>query len=458
MWIAIETFFLIYFVFYHGMSLLLHILSFYQLEKQPLSPPIKNRVAPSVNILIPAYNEENNIVDCILSALNVDYPQFHVTIIDDGSSDGTIEKLKQTFNLTLTTLASPSITKLETAEILSVYSSKTIPHLNVLSKKNGGKADALNAGVNLLDTELVCCIDADTLIEKQSLWHLVHAYLINPEENIAIGGSVRIGNSGIIRDGTLIQSHLPRNILACTQVLEYLKAFLIGRVGWSQMNSLLIISGAFGLFNKKVLVEAGGYQPHLMGEDMELILRLHKKFKKNKAKYRILHVPASICWTEAPQAFSQLQKQRIRWQRGILESLTRNWHLCFSGGIVGWIGYPFFFIFEGLDPLIEAFGYIFLIMELIYGHVAWDRMGGFLYCTLAVGLFMTLLSLLVEEVYFKTYHRWRHIIFLSVVCFFELCFYRKIIFLWRLQGTLLWLFARKSDWGHLKRKGWETIS
>lgn len=332
-------------------------------------PQIFSGVEPSVSLLAPAYNEEATIASSIQSLLQLSYPDYEVIVINDGSKDNTLDILKREFDL-IVIPETPS-SSLVTRKVITTYRSKIHPNLKVIDKENGGKADALNVGLNFCHSLLYCCIDADSILERNSLQRVIEPFLEDPS-TIATGGTVRIANGCQVREGYLTQVGLPRNPLALFQIVEYLRAFLFGRMGWSALNGMLIISGAFGVFKKDVVIEIGGYRTDTVGEDMELVARLHRHMRQQKKPYRICFVPDPICWTEAPEDLKTLKNQRVRWQRGLSESLSKNISLLFhpKGGFVGWVAFPFMILFEWLEPFIQVVGYSLTIAAYFLGLIS----------------------------------------------------------------------------------------
>ncbi|HZN97815.1 MAG TPA: glycosyltransferase family 2 protein, partial [Gemmatimonadales bacterium] len=323
-----------------------------RLLRSPLTPP--------VSVLAPAFNEEANVVENVRSLLMLDYPLYEVILVNDGSRDRTLGRLIDAFDLRKSGRTFEQA--LPNRPIRGVYESPTYPNLVVVDKVNGGKADALNAGLNLSLYPIFCAIDADSILEPDALLRLVRPFVDAPGVTIAAGGVVRVANGCGIHGGRVHQVRLPRPPLPLIQIVEYLRAFLFGRMGWSAGNSLLVISGAFGLFDKRAAIQAGGYATDTVGEDMELVVRMHRNRRERRLPYRIGFVPDPICWTEVPEKFRTLRRQRTRWQRGLIDTLLR--HRGMMGrpryGNVGMIALPGFLVFEMVSPLVEMSGYLLL--------------------------------------------------------------------------------------------------
>ena len=347
--LSLQWLFLAYLAMVNGGYLLLNVLSIVSLSRYMSGRaldrlPQAGGFEPPVSLLVPAYNEAPTIGASIRSLLQLNYPEFEIIIINDGSTDDTMGELVREFGLI--DYPTAAWTQIPTAPIRGFYRSTRYERLRVIDKQNGGKADALNAGINAARYPLFCAIDADSVLDPNALFKVAQPFIDEPL-TIAAGGTIRIANGCTVSGGYLEKVRLPRNLLARFQIVEYLRAFLFGRLGWSPLNAVLIISGAFGLFRRSAVVEVGGYRTDTVGEDMDLIVRLHRLHRIEGRPYRITYVPDPICWTEAPESLAVLRKQRERWQRGLAESLAGNLRLlCHPrGGAVGWIAFPFFLLF-----------------------------------------------------------------------------------------------------------------
>ncbi len=414
-------------------------------------PQVYSRLDPPISVLIPAFNEEATIAASVRSMLQLSYSEFEIIVINDGSDDGTLDVLRFEFGL----LPFPEAyrNQIPTKSVHAMYRSTRHPNLRVIDKTNGGKADSLNAGINVSRYPLFCGVDADSILQRDSLQRVVKPFLRDPTV-IASGGTVRIANGCEVSEGFLTKVELPGNWWALFQVVEYLRAFLFGRLGWSSINGMLIISGAFGIFRKNAVIMAGGYHTETIGEDMELVVRLHRVFRERRLPYRIEFMPDPICWTEAPENGTTLRTQRIRWQRGLAESLTSNWGLMFSrnGGVPGWLTFPFMMLFEWLGPLVEFGGYIFMVFAFIFGWISWQAFSVFLFVAIGLGILLSASSLLLEEMSFHIYPRGRQLALLWLAVILENFGYRQLTCYWRLVGLILWATGGKAAWGTMKRK------
>ena len=411
---------------------------------------------PPVSIVVPAYNEEACITSTVHSLLQISYSEFEVLVINDGSTDDTLEVLIKEFSLK----PFPEVSRIQikTKPVRTIYRSGKYPNLRVIDKENGGKADSSNAGINASGYPLFCVVDADSVLSRNSLETVVEPFVTDPT-TVASGGTVRIVNGCQVSDGYLVKVGLPTNPLALFQVVEYLRAFLFGRIGWASVNALILISGAFGLFRKSTVVEVGGFRTDTVGEDMELVIRLHRYLHQQGRPYNIAYVPEPICWTEAPGDFKTLKNQRLRWQRGLSESLTKNMGLLFNrkGGVAGWLAMPFYIIFEWLGPIVEVSGYLFTIIGVYTGLISVQAMWAFFAVAVGFGVFLSISTFLLEEIAFHIYPNFRHLLVLTLVAIIENFGYRQLNSLWRLWGLVLWVTKTKSGWGKMKRKAtWQV--
>jgi len=407
---------------------------------------ISNYTKP-ISIVVPAYNEEATIIDNITSLLNLNYPEFEIIVVSDGSNDKTLAKVIEHFKLRKIDVEINM--QIECKEIKGVYGAFTIPHLVLVDKGNGGKADALNAGINLSRYPLFCGIDADCIIEKNALLRIVKPFL-KYEHTIAVGGIVRIANGCIIKDGKLLEAKLPKQAIVRFQIIEYFRAFLTSRIGWERINALLIISGAFGVFKKYAVVKVGGYSKTI-GEDLELTLKMHEYFRKNKLKYKIDFASDAVCWTQAPDTLKGLKSQRKRWHRGLTDSILRHKKMMFNPkyGAVGILSMPYFFLVEMLGPVIEMTGYVMLIVSIITGTLSKFFVFVFLMAYL-YGILFSLSAILLEEFSYKRYSGIREITKLVIYSFLEQIIYRQMTVWWRV--TSFFNFKKGSkQWGTIKR-------
>ena len=415
--------------------------------------------APSISILAPAYNESKTIVDNVNALLSIHYNNFEVIVINDGSTDDSLSKLIQEYELKSIDFAVNSI--IPTKEIRAVYRSKNRAFrlLTVVDKYNGGKADSLNAGLNIAQHDLFVAIDVDSVIEPDALLKMAKPFMENSDEQvIATGGAIRIANSCHIENGHIVQVEVPKNLWARFQVVEYTRAFLMGRIAWSKLNGLLLISGALGLFDKQVAMACGGYNHNTVGEDMELVIRMRKYMYNKKIKHRVEYIPDPLCWTEVPDNLTMLHRQRNRWTRGLMDSLHIHRKMFFNPtyGSLGMLGYPFWFFFEWLAPIIEVLGLSYMVYLIIIGAVNWPF---FLFLFLFVYLFAVAFSsyaILYEEYTFHKYRKVTDIIKLIAIAFIEPFSYHFINVYNAIRGNISFLLGNKT-WGVQERKGFKSV-
>ncbi len=318
-------------------------------------------LSPKISIIAPAFNESKTIIDNVRTLLSLYYNNFEVILVNDGSTDNTFEKVKEAFDLVRVNYYFDY--RIPCERIKGVYKSKdpSYNRLTVIDKNNGGKADSLNAGINICKSSLFVSIDADSIIEADSILKLVKPFLEEKDRKvIGTGGVIRIVNSCDIERGQIREIHVPKQILPRLQVLDYTRAFLLGRMAWSQLDGLMLISGAMGIFDRETVIKAGGYSIKTVGEDMELVLRMRRYMAERDLKYEVTYIPDPLCWTEVPSDLKSLRKQRTRWTRGLVESLKTHRKMFFNKnyGRLGMLGYPYWFFFEWLSPLIAFGGFV----------------------------------------------------------------------------------------------------
>ncbi|MEI2718047.1 MAG: glycosyltransferase [Candidatus Nanopelagicales bacterium] len=414
-----------------------------EVAESPLSTPI--------SILVPAYNEELTIVDSIGTLLYSNFANFNIIIINDGSQDKTVEQLVNAFKMVEIDLTANA--HIPTQEVVGTYMSTKDSRIVLIDKVNGGKADALNTGINYARYPLVCCLDADTLLDEWALARIVFEFEADPT-TVAIGGIVRVANGSTVQKGRLTNVSTPRGFLPNVQIVEYLRAFLGSRIGWSTARCLLIISGAFGVFKRETLLKVGGYDTDTVGEDAELVLRLDKFHRDHKIPYRIAFHPDPICWTEVPVNAKILSSQRDRWQRGLAQLLWRHKEMMFNPkyGRMGMITLPFFLIVELLGPVIELAGYAYVVLGFIFGWLWTELVLLITLISLTTGVVLTLLVIVIEQRAFARYPSWRDLWYMVSITFFESFGYRQYLAWVRAKALLLMVF-RKTGWGTMTRKG-----
>jgi cellulose synthase/poly-beta-1,6-N-acetylglucosamine synthase-like glycosyltransferase len=407
---------------------------------------------PGISVLLPAYNESAGIVTSIRSLLSLRYPRVEIIAVNDGSTDNTIDVLTEAFDLVPVHRALR--TGLKTQPVRGTYASRRHRNLVVIDKENGGKSDALNAGVNAARHPYVCAIDADALIEPNALLGVAAPILDDPERVVASGGIVRIANGCTIDHGSVVAVNLPRSRVAVLQVVEYFRAFLVGRVGWTSINALLIISGAFGLFLRDAVEEVGGWWHDTVGEDVELVVRIHRRYRELGLPYKVTFVPDPVCWTEAPEDLRTLSRQRRRWHRGLGQTLWRHRDIVFrpSYGTFGMLALPYFLIFEFLGPAVEVIGPPLTIVAYFLHDLSLLFLIAFLVVAFLLGLILTTAALALEEFNFRRHTRGRDVARMLAYAVLENFGYRQLNDIWRLMA-LFDLARKKQGWGAQVRKG-----
>jgi len=416
---------------------------------------VSSPLAPSLSVIAPAFNESRTIVDNIRTLLSLYYNNYEVVVVNDGSTDDSLEKMIEHYQLEKVNYYFDY--RLPCKRIRGVYKSenRSFKKLTVIDKANGGKADSLNAGLNVCRNDLVVSIDADSIMEPDALLKMAKPFMEAKEKKvIGAGGVIRIANSCEISGGHINKINLPKQFLPRAQVMEYTRAFLMGRMAWSELDGLLLISGALGMFDREIVIQAGGYKTNTVGEDMEMVVRIRRYMADNKLDYDVVYIPDPLCWTEVPSNLKVLARQRSRWTRGTMETLWTHRKLLFNRkyGKLGMLGYPYWLMFEYLAPIVEFLGILWFIFLAISGRLNWPfflLLTGFVYF-FAVSL--SIWSVLFEEITFHKYEKRRDVLRLIGTAFIEPVFYHPIVMLMSIKGNIDKLLKRNS-WGKMERKG-----
>jgi cellulose synthase/poly-beta-1,6-N-acetylglucosamine synthase-like glycosyltransferase len=447
---GLQWLFLAFFIGANGGQLILHLLSLLSirgyLESRILDslPSAASGYEPPVSIVVPACNQQARIVEAVRALLRLEYPEYELIVVNDGSRDRTLAVLEQAFGLALFPQA--YWRRLKVKPLHGTYRSPAVSNLRVIDKMHGGTADALNAGINAARYPLVCVVDADSILGRDSLRRLVQPFLDNPA-TVAAGSALRVANGCQVTDGFIGRAGLPANPLAMLQIVEYLRSLVFGRLGWAAFNAVTSVSGALALWRKDAVIAAGGYRNGGMGEDAEMALWLHRLNRVVQEKpYRIVLVPDPIVWIRVPESLSALMRQRANWQRGLARSLQLNLAQLFHprGGAVGWIALPFVALFEFLGPLLEVSGYLLVTTGFALGLIPAKVFAALLCVAAGLGIVVSLSALLLEELSFRPYRRAAELSLLMAAALFENLGYRQLVALWRLGGLLDWL-ARGSS-------------
>ncbi|WP_211147014.1 glycosyltransferase family 2 protein [Paenibacillus dokdonensis] len=417
-----------------------------------------SELVPSVSLLVPAYNEELTIIENVYCLMTLNYPNYEVIVINDGSSDETLSVLISEFKLEK--MSNPEIRgTIETNDMRGIYHNPDYPQLFIIDKVNGGKADSLNAGINFSHYPLISSIDADSLLEKDALIRMARMYMENPEEMVAIGGDVRIANGCLIENGAVKKVSLPRKIWPMFQSIEYLKAFLGGRIGWSHINGLVIVSGAFGLFRKDYVIAVGGYRGGYPGEDMNIIIKLHRYMLSHKLPYKVAFCPEAVCWTQAPDSYKIISNQRMRWGRGNLKNMIENRGMLFNPKykVMGMITMPYNVLFETFNPYFRITGLLALIGYTLLDMTHWRILLTFFLLNFLSGYLLSVGAIILEEIAFRRFKKlsdlWKMLLFSAL----KFAGYHQLGVIWRVQGHIQYL-RKNNSWGAMTRQSWKEES
>ncbi len=404
-----------------------------------------------ITVIVPAYNEEEVIVENVRSLLQLEYPDYQLIVVNDGSTDRTLEQLFKKFKIRQASF-SPYY-EIDSQPIKAVYLSPAYPNLVVIDKENSGKADSINAAINISRNPLITVIDADSIVERDCLLKIVRPFM-EDKNVVAVAGTVRIANGCKINNGYIEEVGLSKSWIARFQVVEYLRAFLFGRNGFDFLNGILIISGAFSCFRRDALIEIGGYKAGSIGEDMQIIARLHKELRKKNPETRVTFVPDPVCWKIVPEKIKSLSSQRARWQKGTIETIRHNKELFFNPdyGSLGMLVFPYYTFFEVFGPFIEITGYVVFVISYFLGIISLNFAVAFFTAVFLYGVVLSTLSVCLEELSFKKYKKVKHLIILMVAALLENFGYRQMTAFWRFKGFIEF-YMGKRDWGKMEKEG-----
>ena len=449
---------LVYFLVLNSFYAVLLILSIPEIweqtrlaEDEDFQRLMQSDALPPITILVPAYNESATIEASVTAILTLEYRNYEVVVVNDGSKDDTMERLQHAFDLYEIPRVYPET--IATKPLRGLYRSRSRSRLLVLDKENGGKADSLNAAINASRFPLVIAVDADTLIEPDALLRLTRPFLLG-REIAAVGSTVRVANNCTVKDGRVTDARVPGKMIPGIQVVEYLRAFLFGRLGWNRLGGNLIISGAFGLFRKEYVMAVGGYRTNSIVEDLDLVVRMHRHLRRNKIKYEMPFIPDPVAWTEVPESFKILSRQRERWHRGLIAAMWQYKGMLFNPryGRIGFLAMPFFAFGEMLAPVIELLGYIITAVGLALGLLNVSFALLFVLVAWGYGMLLSIWAVVLEEVSFRRYRRFIDLFRLLLFASLENFGYRQMTVWWRLKA-----FANVAKgvhvWGDMTRKG-----
>jgi len=449
---------LIYFLVLNSFYAVLLILSIPEIweqtrlaEDEDFQRLMQSDALPPITILVPAYNESATVEASVTAILTLEYRNYEVVVVNDGSKDDTMERLRHAFDLYEIPRVYPET--IATKPLRALYRSRSRSRLLVIDKENGGKADSLNAAINASRFPLVIAVDADTLIEPDALLRLTRPFLLG-REIAAVGGTVRVANNCTVKDGRVTDARVPARTIPGIQVVEYLRAFLFGRLGWNRLGGNLIISGAFGLFRKEYMMAVGGYRTSSIVEDLDLVVRMHRHLRTNKIKYEMPFIPDPVAWTEVPESFKILSRQRERWHRGLIAAMWQYKGMLFNPryGRIGLLAMPFFVFGEMLAPVVELLGYLITIVGLAFGMVNVSFALLFVLVAWGYGMLLSIWAVVLEEVSFRRYRRFGDLFRLLLFASLENFGYRQLTVWWRLKA---FVNAVKGVhvWGDMARKG-----
>lgn len=402
-----------------------------------------------ISVIVPAYNEEKTIINCIKSLKKLDYPIFEIIIVNDGSKDNTKKRVIEEFNLKK--IERPIRRAVNCKDPIDIYESEDEIKIALVNKDNGGKADALNVGINVSKYPYFVSLDADSMLEENSLKNIMEP-IIEDDRTIAVGGNIKGSNSAIIENGRVKKLKTPRKLIVMFQLIEYYRVFLVNRILFNRFNGNLIISGAFGLFKKQAVINVGGYSLGSIGEDMDLIVKLHSFYRKNRVDYKVQYAPNAICWSEVPERYKDLKNQRKRWHIGLIQSLLSHKYIFLNikYGIVGLFSFIYYVIYEMLSCLIEVIGLVVMILSYSIGIINWDFFKTFMFMYIIYSFILSAASIILEGYMFKDIVKTRAIIKLIIFSFFESFGYRQLCSLYRIIGIISYK-RRKFEWDKIQR-------
>jgi cellulose synthase/poly-beta-1,6-N-acetylglucosamine synthase-like glycosyltransferase len=439
-------------------------------------------LAPGISIIAPAFNEGVTIIQNVRSLLTLNYARYEVIIVNDGSTDDTLEKLIEEFNLIQIDFAYNE--KLKTQPVRKIFKSTNTAYdkLVVIDKVNGkSKADASNAGINVAAFNYFLCTDVDCIIEKDTLIKMIQPFMAEEgkkivevgepcpecgyvhvvEESkrvIATGATLRIANSSEIEDGVLVRMRPPRKLIPRFQEMEYIRSYVLGKMGWSMINCVPNVSGGLGLFDKEIAIKAGGYDPLSFGEDMDLVTRMCAYMRDNKQKYAVRYIPTTQCWTEGPPNLKVFSRQRTRWGRGLIQIMSIHKKILFNPryGRLGLVVFPYNFLFEFLAPVIEFLGIIYYIYIIITGQINIPNALMLLLFVYLYSVMITTMAIFWDQMVHRSYKTWREVFSLSLMAFLEPIIYHPLIVFFALRGYYFFITGRSHSWGNMQRQGFGT--
>jgi cellulose synthase/poly-beta-1,6-N-acetylglucosamine synthase-like glycosyltransferase len=419
-------------------------------------------LTPGISVLAPAYNEGLSIIANVRSLLTLNYPKFEIVLINDGSTDNSLIQLIEEFDMVEVDYA--YTIKIRSQKIRHIYKSKNPAYarLLVIDKVNGkSKADATNAGINVASYNYFLCTDVDCILDKDTLLKLIKPVIEEPKKRvIATGATLRVANSCDIDKGVILRMRPPRQLLPRFQEMEYIRAFVLGKMGWSVLNCVPNVSGGLGLFDKEVAIKAGGYDAQSFGEDMELLTRMCRYAYDQKIDYAVRYIPETLCWTETPSTVKIFMRQRTRWSRGLAQLMYSHISMLFNRryGKVGWVVMPYNFFFELLAPIIELTGIVYYIVELCRGAINGEFAILLLVFVYLYSVMITTIAILWDQLAFRHYRTAKEVLLLCTTPFLEFLLYHPMIVVFSIRGYYYFLTGKKHSWGNMQRQGFGNRS
>lgn len=455
----LNIFFMYYILIYAGVFFISTIFSVLELNEDKrkrkylnaLSIKSEDNYIP-ISILVPAYNEEQTVLDCIDSLLYLDYPEYEIIVIDDGSKDATSEIIIDKFNLKKISRPIRRVVNCKKEEFIYEENIKKNIKLTLVRKENGGKADALNMGINVSKYPLFVSLDADSILQRDSLSNIAIPFM-EDDTTVAVGGNIKVSNQVVLDKGEVIKALSPKRLLVIFQTIEYYRVFLTTRVWFNSFNGNLIISGAFGLFKKSAAINIGGYDTKTIGEDMDLVVKLHSFYRKNHLPYNIKYAHKAICWSQVPEKLKDLKNQRRRWHIGLITSLLNHRYIFLNPkyGIVGVFSFLYFVVYELFSCIIDIFGLAIILISYFSGLLNMEFLFTFLFVYILYGTIISITSVILENYIFKHISSGFTLLKLMLFSVFESFGYRQICSWYRLTGFIGYR-KRKNQWNKISRK------
>lgn len=414
---------------------------------------------PGISVIAPAYNEGEIICTGVHTLLSLNYPKFEVIVINDGSTDNCLQQLIDEYELVPVDFAYRET--IVTQPVKKIYKSKNPVYSNliVVDKVNGkSKADASNAGINVASYPLFLCTDVDCILHKDTLLKMVKPFIEEKTRVIATGAVIRISNSCEVENGYMKKVKVPNQFLPLFQELEYIRAFLLGRMAWSKINGLMLVSGGLGLFDKEIVLNAGGYNHISLGEDMELITRMRIWMHDKKLKCQVKYIPESLCWTEVPSTLNVFARQRTRWTKGLAQTLWFHKKAIFNPKykIFGLVSLPYWVLFEWMAPLLEAAGLGYYVYLIITNQINWPFAIILLLFIYSFSVMITILSILWDEMVDMQYEKKREVLKLCLAAIVEPLVYHPLVLFYSIRGNWFFFTNRKLSWGQMTRVGFKN--